>query len=72
MNASRFAARLAALAVEAVFCFGILASTWLLIGEVLADQWPHRVIRMYPAGGRELAEQAGIVEEPEHGVILDP
>jgi hypothetical protein len=72
MDRSRLAARLAALALEAVLCFGVLASTWLVMDELLGDGWAPRLVRTSTEGARELAEEVGIVDEPQYVVIPDP
>jgi hypothetical protein len=72
MDRSRLAARLAALAFEAVLCFGILASTWLVLDELLGDDWPRGLVRMDADGGRWLAGEIGNDDVPERVVIPDP
>jgi hypothetical protein len=64
-------ARIVGLAPDAVFCFGVLAGTWLVLGEVLGDEWPGGFVRAYADGGRQVAEEIGIVEEPRRVVAPD-
>ncbi|HKG28982.1 MAG TPA: hypothetical protein VKB01_07600, partial [Thermomicrobiales bacterium] len=72
VESRRLSARLAALALEAVLCFGVLGCTWLVMDELLGDGWAPRLVRASVEGGRDLAEGVGIVEERRGVVIPDP